>query len=102
MTNRLDQPSPLAGPQFVRWPDATQVQELQRQLLTSNLDFGQLAEQIERYPGLSGHFMRKVNSINKGYGRRIVSVRHALILLGSNGILRELASVTLTQTVDAS
>ena len=100
MTIRLDQSSPLSGPHFVRWPNESQLMELQRLLMESNLDFGYLAEKIDLYPGLSTHLMRRVNSINKGYGRRILSIRHALTLLGSNAIMRELRTATLMQSTE--
>lgn len=93
MPVRIDTPATLAGPHTRFWPSAEEFVELQRLLYQSQFDFGHLAELIEQYPALSSYFMRRVNSIDQGYGRRIGSLRHALTLLGSQAIANVLQAM---------
>ena len=95
MPRRFDSPATLAGPHANFWPAAEDLLELQRLLYQSQFDFGHLAELIERYPSLSNYFMRRVNSIDQGYGRRIGTLRHALTLLGSQAVADVLQAMRL-------
>ncbi|MCA9087505.1 MAG: HDOD domain-containing protein [Planctomycetaceae bacterium] len=90
MRYRLDGPSGVPRPYFVDKVDVDDVRELQRMLADRGMNFQILAERMDVHPGVATHFLRRINSVGFGSGRKITSLRHALVLMGTAAIDREL------------
>lgn len=81
-----------AGP-HTGWPSETRLQELIRELASDAVEFRQLARELSRYPRLERHVLQRANASEFGCERRIDNLLHALVLLGSNMVARELESL---------
>ena len=88
-TLRLHPASAPQGPHLKKLPKTTELQSLQRLLFDSKLDFAHLSEQIEQFPELAEYFFKRINSVHLGYTRRIHSLRHALVLMGTKSLEAE-------------
>ncbi|MEZ5940732.1 MAG: HDOD domain-containing protein [Planctomycetaceae bacterium] len=88
-TLRLHPASVPQGPHLKKWPRSTELQSLQRLLFDSKLDFAHLSEQIQQFPELADYFLKRINSVHLGYTRRIHSLRHALVLMGTKSLEAE-------------
>ncbi len=90
MRYRSDGPAGIPRPYFVDKVTVDEVRELQRMLVDRGMNFQILAERMDVHPGVATHFLRRINSVGFGSGRKITSLQHALVLLGTAAIDREL------------
>lgn len=82
MATRHDPSQPVGAPHFSPVPSLEEVESLIRLASDSEVDFADLACELESRPGISSLIHRTANSVGMGTVREVRSLRHALAILG--------------------
>lgn len=88
MTGRIDDAHRQQGPHLLRRVSQEDLQAVVARLLERDVDLRELANLIDRRPGLQAFVMTAANSVCNGLEHRVRDVHHAIVLLGIRRMLK--------------